>query len=464
MGTLFRVAANDAGADALDDRVAVAKTAFVARLDDVASWCDTQRVFAVRDGVFRRILLLAPDHARARAALKYRRESKAGPSGPWVQASDYKEPIDWNKGLVPEAKQRLADAGAAYRQSVMDALSQAEKEGAIKPARRDEAIERLVDVMPDDAELRRTHGDVESKGRWVLPETVDAVARRLELRAAVERSAEAAAPITPDVKSVASGWTFAFAVGGRSVRGTVGSAEGATAAKTVRAVEAFCAEVLALKDPPKRPRAIVLVADRGQAKKFLRERSADAETLATVDHVSSLWTKDSDLVIFNTDAEERRESVVRQLIDVYLDVRTVGVTRGWVSEGVGQRLMWHFLGRHGMPFLAFEGTDRPTDERDAAPLPARGSPWLRAAYEATDRGGPAGFRLLFTRALNAFHSADALMAYGLGAYLLEARPDSFVSFLQAAGTLEGPDEVCQSALNVDADVLYWRVRRWLSEQ
>jgi hypothetical protein len=91
--------APSARADELDDRFAAASKAYMERLQSLATWCDTQKVFGVRDQVFRRMLEVSPDDARARAALKFRR---VGPKAPWEQSRDYKAPVDFNKGLTPE--------------------------------------------------------------------------------------------------------------------------------------------------------------------------------------------------------------------------------------------------------------------------------------------------------------------------------------------------------------------------
>ena len=76
------------------------------------------------------------------------------------------------------------------------------------PSGRHEAVtEMVIDVAPEDAEIRKSRGDVEKDGRFFLPETLDGVKRREEIVEAL-RQAEAAAPTAqPDAEAVAKKWT-----------------------------------------------------------------------------------------------------------------------------------------------------------------------------------------------------------------------------------------------------------------
>ena len=361
------------------------------------------------------------------------------------------------------ARKRGSDlyASAGYREAVTAVLDASPD---LASSRREELLERVVDLMPDDEELRKSRGDVRDGSRWVLAETVEARQRRKAIAEEVRAAFRGAESLRPHTSGLSDGWAWACDVGPRVVTGDTPIEEGQRAAQVAAATEAFLKGLLGLKDGTARGRSLYVFADPATGRKWVRKNEHDPDALPGLDDVSSLWLKNGDLIILGKTRDDRINSIAQQLTDATLKLATSRESLAWVTQGTTQRLLWRLLGQHGRPFVVFEGTDRPDDAIDRTALPDRDASWDRAAFAAYDRAHVADFRSLFTRAINAFRPSDVLLAYGLSAYLLEARPEQFVEFLQAASTLSGADEVCQSVFRLDADVLYWRVRRWLSEQ
>jgi hypothetical protein len=65
--------------------------------------------------------------------------------------------------------------------------------------------------------------------------------------------------------------------------------------------------------------------------------------------------------------------------------------------------------------------------------------------------------------LNAMQPRDVLLAYGLAAYLMEAKPEHFVKFVRATADRTDAEGIVEDVLGVDLPFLAWRLRRWLLE-
>src|SRR5436190_1953110 len=185
------------------DLLAAPRKALVARLESLATWCDSNRLPGERDRTFKRILLVDSEHARSRGMLKYKKVEK---SDRWVQ-KDYKEPSDWNRGLLPDAKKRRIDAVQLFRSEAKQSFDAA----GVPPedGRREEAVELSIDLAPDDAGFRSERGDVEVEGAWVLAETIESRKRRVEFSKAL--AAMQPAPVKSIATAIAAGWNGAAA-------------------------------------------------------------------------------------------------------------------------------------------------------------------------------------------------------------------------------------------------------------
>ena len=429
-------------------------------MERVAAWCHESQVFAERDRVYETILVLAPDHARSRSVLKYTRPKK---DGPWEQGG-YMPPKNWNKGLVPEAAKRLDTVLATYRDAVQDALAEA---GDRVPTGRGSALlEELVDLLPDDPVLRRSRGDVEHEGRWLLTETVEGIARRKALRAILARAEANVPPVRPDPIAAQKSWRSGLIGAHFAAYGHVDEAECRALVQQMEAGHAFLLDVLGASGVAPGPKRVLLMENAKAARDWLfaQEGAEYAEAKRVFPHVTALWLPSGTNLRFHPDPAVRRVGALRQVIDAAIEARTEGDReRGWITEGLGQRLTWHVTGRHGPAMVSFGQTESGADRNVEDVLPNPEREWLTAAARVLQANPVPRVEAVLTMRLNAMRVDDVLVAYALGAFLLEGRAESLAPFLKASLTLDSADRQCLDVFGVDAATLAWRLRRWTLE-
>jgi hypothetical protein len=438
------------------------RNGLIGRLESHATWCGEARLSLERDRVFEMLLRLKPDHARARAGLKYTRKGKGEP---WVQQG-YKAPKNWEVGKLPEAQERLARILDGYAERVLAVVHEA---GERLPAReRDAAREHVMDVAPDHAPLRKDMAHVEHGGRWLLPESVEGLARRkrfAEMRAEAQRTTPAPGI---DAKGVSLGWSGAHSIHGFSVRSQE-PREAQTIVTTMARADAFCRAAVGPADAKEVRVRLVCLADRQAAVRWLAGQGAEyAAARRDVEKFGTLQLPSDEFLTYVGDTLFREGVALRYVVGRWIHRIGSGPRdRGWVSEGVGQRLAWSARLLHGPNWAGSERTEAAgASDDDAAPaveLPPRDAAWLGAAARVLEREPVQRMASLLTRRLNAMGPEDVLAAYALAAYLLEGRPDALRPLVEASLELDDPEAQVRQALDVDVATLAWRVRRYVIE-
>lgn len=437
--------------------LASAEKAAVSRLEAVASWCDGQRLFGARDRVFERVLRLAPDHARARAVLKWTRD-RAG--APWVRKAPYARPADWNKGLLPQVATRVADALAPLRAAGL-AVADAED---LPLHRKEAALDLLADLLPEDAALHERRGDVRDGDRWVLPETAEARTVRARLRDVAEAAARSVDPSA--TRDRTSAWASAY----RTAAIAVGSTDRADHAFGVlrAAVVARAVARAALGVPADRPadlKRLYTVTTREEAYDVVAKNTADpAASLAKAKLLGAIYLGPDAFLAYQDRPDVRRMACARAVVNEEVHARFSGGESGFVSEGLGQRLAFLALGEHGVPFVTVEGTDVPgADPDDEDPLPAEPGAWLLRAARLLERDGERRLAGVLTARLNAMTPGNVLVAYALAAYLLEGRAADLGGFVLQLQTAGDAAKAVEDGLAGDVGSLVRRVRRFCLE-
>ena len=167
-----------------------------AALSEHAAWCQKSRLYGECDRVWGAVLAWDPDHAEARKALGYKRDK----SGAWTRAKEPRPRKNFAEDLLPEAKRRELVEVGKFRDKLLSLLEHFADE--LPRSRRDAELALLLELNPEDSEVRRLLGEVwlEDAGKWVLPESRATVARRKELAAMVAR-AKAGVPAVSDSKA-----------------------------------------------------------------------------------------------------------------------------------------------------------------------------------------------------------------------------------------------------------------------
>jgi hypothetical protein len=457
--------AGRAPADATDDALAEARTGLVSRLESLLAWAHDQRIAGFRHGLARRILELAPDHAKARATLQYKR---AGKNAPWVQDRAYVVPGDVNRAALPDAEKRLAAVDAWYREALVAAAAGAE------PARREALLDGFLDTNPQDPALRRVLGHVEEDGRWAHPEAHAARRRRAELVALGAKAREAAGQrVGRDKEGMEMGW-YALRTPKRAIWSSekwpveIREALVFMEAGDVLAARLFGAEQEIGKESVPRTYVPLLYVcgSKEQGCALMGSIPDVADRVAELDLVAGLSLGKHGYLSIEKHREKAMGVGVRLVVDSHVDDALAdSVERGWISEGIGQRVVWYATGRHGPNFVNLEGTDvaRADDEIDDEPLPEQPDAWLAAAERALERHGPRRLAATLTARLNAMRSTDVLLGYALAAYLVESRPDDLASFARASAKASDGAVLVKEALGQDVGAFAVRLRRWLRD-
>lgn len=436
-----------------------AETRLVDKLESITEWARGKRITGFIHRLCRRILTLDPDNRRARGLLQYRRSSRGGP---WVQSADYVEPPDWNTARLPKAEERVTAALATFRDTVFDVLDEAEN---VTPEQREAVLDRLVDLLPEDATLRRSRGDVEHEGRWVLPETVVGERVRAERAALVERVSRTVKPtIRPDEEALKLDWPMGFRTNRRRVYGNVDPLCGIEALLNMEIGDAVCSDLFG---PSKRicgPRLSILLTSRDEARALVQRMVVGTVTTQNLDQVSAMTLPSGEYLAYWQKSLYTRLGGLRSVIDSYLMYAFPGHQRAWITEGIGQRITWYVGADHGALFVSLERTERlRADGESGVVLPEHAAAWPRAAAAVLERDGPRRLAAVMTMRLNAMQVPDILVAYGLAAYLLEARPEHFLPFARATVRMSDANAAVEETLGVDMGTLSRRLRRWLLE-
>lgn len=451
-------APSPAGAD-LDADIAKADKRLVSHLMAVTKWAAGKRINGFRHDVFRLILQVDPDHKRARGVLGYKRQ---GRDGPWVRKKEYKEPANWGTGFLAKAKERLQGGLERWRDDLFDAL---EADPAPEAERHDLVLERLLDLLPQDAAVRERCGHVQHEGRWVLPETAAALPRRAELRALAPALArEKARQAVVDPEPIGNGWKSAWKTKSRRVYGAIRIQETRSIITAMDVADAVCTKILGPSKKVRGPKQTIILTSRKEARRIVAREPEWRSALKDVEHVRGLILPTGEYLVYRSDAKNRLLGPVRQVVDSGLDRRFRGKARGWISEGIGQRITWYVTGHHGPNFVSLNRTERLTGTEETVELPDDPRAWPAAAAAVLAHEGGARIAALLTKRLNAMTAADVLAAYGLAAYLMEARPESFLRFTEATAKGHDAQAIIRETLGADhAAMLARRLRRWLLE-
>ena len=456
------LSASSVAAESFDEARAAADKRLVAALKSTLKWAAGKRINGFRHRTFALILRIDPDDKRARSVLKYKRRGK-GDEATWVRKDDYKEPVDFGKNALQEGDERVTADLAAYRDDLLAAL---DATGAEEDS---EAFERTLDwlteLMPEDDAVRSRRGDVKYMGRWVMPDTRTAMGRRAELRALlIEKRRAVQSGVKPDPRGAKAGWTSAWMTDDRKVIGSVDPFVGRKTLVNLAAADELCTQIFGKPKEARTPRTCVLLTSRDEARRFLESNPKYRSALASIDQVAGLWLSDGTYLSYRPDPDQIRRGAVRQLINSGLQSHLGHHGRGWITEGVGQRLCWYVEGQHGPPFVSLQRTERHRTEEAEDTLPEEPTAWNRAAAKVLERDGPGRLVGVLTRRLNAMKAADVLVAYGLAAFLLETRPEDFQRFVRASIKRHDVDGLVKDTLGADdAAMLARYLTRWLRE-
>ena len=416
-----------ADATDLDRALAPARKDVLIAMSKVAKWAKQKRAGALQHDICTLMLEVDPDHKWARRVLGYKRRK-----GNW-ERKDYERPDNWNQQSADEGRAKLAEHLTLYKKRVLDAL-QAHPD---TPEARVHALsEHLLDLLPNDPGLRAAQGYVEFEGAWVHPDTPRGVRRRRHLLEMAQTArAKAHETLVRSVKDEHP-WPSAWASKQYTVVGSVEDEIVRTTCEWMVAANAICDEVYGTTKRRRGPRLCYLLTGRDEARKLVEETEAWRETLSKIDRFHGYHPAPDVQLSYRPKPEESRMACVRSVVRRGFSFAFGSTTRGWFRGGIGQRLCWYATGQHAPVYAKFDQTDT---TRVKTTLPKDPTQWVPAAAKILEDHGTPAFVTVLTRRTNAMRTQDVLVAYGLAAYLIEARSDLFEAFVKASAKRHDAD-------------------------
>ena len=450
-----------AAAESLDEAVAKADRTLISELKSLTKWAAGKRINRFRHDVFEMILKVDPDDRRARGVLQYKRRKK---SGRWVQDREYRQPANWGTAALPKAEAKRQEALEAWRDALLHAVEQWCPE---TDPRREPLLDRVASLLPQDAKVNELRGLILYEDRWVLPDTATAIQARKEIASFLTRATpKVLERITPLEEAIKKGWSTAWESRTRKVLGTVPSEHGKEHLLAVELADLLCDRLLgSLPGPRVRiPTKCIFLSSQSEAEQMARSEPKWEASVQDLQRFRSCLLPGGVVLSYRTNPEEARSSCVRRLIQFGLYAAVGSHERGWITEGVGQRLTWYVLGYHGPNYISTEQTEAQRQAGSGGVLPHDDKRWNRAAARVLEKDGARRVVAVLTMRLNAMQPADVLVAYGLAAFLLETRPKQFLPFLKASAKRHDVDAIIQETLGADdAKMLTFHLQRWLEE-
>jgi len=475
-GESVATAAPTAGADELAVALAVVRRDLILRLDELVDEAQGRKLYLQRDHVYAALIELEPDHKVARRALAYRRDRDRN----WERGR-YREPSDRGKQGALEEFEALRESrlGAIFRRQ-LELLSQP----GVSPARRERELRSWVAVDPQNEELRAALGERRGpQGDWLLTDSVKALARRKELRRhvfdardSVPRPEPWSVPASLGHKALP--WTVSLRTRAARIAGTVEESE-------IRADLDALYVLSKLLDVAVKPAPIPAGEPRriasGWRKRFtVYVLGSRRQIPALLAGFPELKPEDRDIFpqlitgwlrggyvlgIWGHDELARRDSLSRQVAGGWIrDSYGVSTRQGWVWEGLGLYLSEHAVGTRLTFFIRPSPYVQGNQGLNLSKrLQAKGADWygLLADLMATDR--PPQLAFLLGKDVNGMEERELLLAHGLAAWLVEARPEQAPVIFGRVGSGEDSVRVLEEVLGMRLPDLEKHLARWAGE-
>lgn len=482
-----------------------ALAAYVTELDTLAKWCQRNGLYAVRDMVFRDLLLYDTEHAAARKRLKYKKVD-----GEWVQSDRYKHPKNFKPKNLPEYKKRRAEVEAGLATALdavwalctsLDDLAWAETAAGAWGERRpdDEApaaalrgirLKRyqalwgagkaaplaaletvLKEAYPEDDGVRTLLDEVEHEGDVILAETHRAIARRQVLLAAAKKAVADHADAALDElgrTDLELGLLKLKAFKSKHIRaaGTIPEAALKAFVASMEGAAPFFEAALG-KAPDRRERLnAYLFAGVDELDAFIdRFPKADPALMKQQkEHGLHLfWANGNTLGAGPLAPKAQTELALGVQFMLFFADTWFGHDNlpGWLDEGLARHLSFLMTGtRFGIAVGGRYGAQDPTVTRD---IPDAHGNWMKSGHARLGKLKSWELRLLLGKGIDAYNGIDGIKAYVLAVYLIEGRHEKAVPFLERLAAGDDPDLASRKILGLPLTILEHRMRRFLAE-
>jgi hypothetical protein len=441
---------------------AVAET--LPRLEALASWAESVKLLRERDRAYADILAVDPEHAAAREALQYRRET----DGSWKQSAAYREPKNGIPAPLAEYAKRRSAAVAPFLDKVFAAIEAERNIAAPQDTRA--RIASLSRLAPDDPRVRQGLGETRVKDQWVLSETVSAIERRKALaklaKACVDGLGKVEdATLTPLEEASGVKWTFKKQTSGVKIIAAAPAAEAERALRVTDATHRFLVQALAIEGNRWPNLTVVLFAKPEEGHVFVKAHPHAQEYVrADPEQFASAWIwKTSHLVAYYADEKIRLHNVSCRATGTSLSsIFNLVEEQGALYNGV---IVYVTAMLSGIRLPSYGLSPDNTAAETAFHVRLHDDPkvdWLKLAVTTAQEKRASALEVLLGRPAHLLTGPDGLISWAFASYLFEARHESAAAFLRVAATA-GAAKAAQDALGMPIPVLDQHFRRWVQE-
>ncbi len=455
-------APQDAPAGDPEAEIAAARTALVTRLVALAQWCHKSELFEECDKIWTQVLVLDAKNIDAHKGLGHSRSA----DGVWHETNRHVYKNRSTK-LLPELPAKRAEAMKPFSEALVARAKEAKSD-----ALRNTYISAVLALDPDDPTVHAFQGDARDGEKWVLPESVGAKDRRAALKELVRTSLETAPETKPEATlekdpKPAFPWKVNLTTGSVRVFSTGPEEDAKQIARTCTSAKAILTKLFGegFELPPQ---MTFYVIDPSEKEGLLATFTGVDETdLANIRKLEgSGIPRRQDVALWTGNKARTLDMAVRQTLS-FLFNRGIGLTPscGWVWEGfgiyltreiTGTRLTWFIQNDMG-PTAAALGALR-------TKLRANDANWMAEGLTILSAADAPQLADVMKSSLAKLTVREAVVAYVLAAYLVEARPDVIKEFTKRSSDGELPEAITNSLLSMSPQDLQKRLVRWLNER
>lgn len=446
-----------------------AERAAVQEMEELAVWCADQRLFGRLHDLYRRLLVLDPDHERARRRLGYTRRKK----GPWVRTRQPKPAKDLNPDALAEYSIRRRAIAEGYASRVLAPV----ESGEATPDEARAITGRVLALDPDNARTRALRDEVRHKKGWEMKETGRARERLGTLRvqaAAARESAKRGRPgrLTDEERALGVEFSGVLRTASLRLASRVSLAEVPELTRASGAARGFFEPVVGVAVPAMEKLTILVFANPADFATALRSHPKLPEgRRRAAARRSSVWIPSTETVLVHgATTSRRRELCARAVID-RLNFGAFGLEErtGWAWDGFGLYLGYRVTGERS------EVAARRTRYTRTRRLPAAetklwtqmmtpGRNWFSLADAEARSGRGLEFALLLAKDARTMRARDLLFSYALVAFLVEAKQDQIARILGRIGGGAGSAAVLEDELGLSLRALELRLADWVAER
>lgn len=452
--------ASVAHADGLDDAVRTIHARVVTQLDELGDWCKGQRLFREQHRLAEAILELDAEHAGARRLLRYTKKRKEG----WVQSSSYRQPANRSEEAMSEYRERRQAVAASFARDVLEACDLYDAPRIV----RERHMKTVLRIDPEQPDAREALGEVRAGANWILADSARALKRRLEFEAFAKKAVEEVQEpklVEPNAqeKALKLAWKTACVTENARIVTTRTPAEVVQEARCVEASRTVFREAFGTKTKHREGYHLYVLGDSLERAELLESHAGiSSESKEFLKRVDGGWMTGNEGGVWNSAEPSRIDGATRTTIaGFFYDEFHITVDHGWVFEGIGLYLSGITCGTRLNWFVQPSPYGKRRNIRDQ--LLAEDADWFREARMLVEDPECPQLENVLRRSVNSMTTDDLLVAFALGALLVESRPEGLANLMREVAKTRDPVPVVSKYFGMDMVQLKAYLLRFLRE-